>query len=72
MLIVPCYFIQENNRKASKAERRADLEHYEALVKLRRQEEDEFMTYTNGLMDKLKKSGKSVVPLLEAIKMYTA
>lgn len=60
---------QDNNRKASDADREVEKKHYEALIKLWRQHDEEFMTYTKGLIETHKNEGRSVIPLLKAIKV---
>lgn len=52
------------------ANKREDLKQYDTLIKLWHQEDEKFMTYVNDLIDKYKKAGRPVEPLLKTIKVY--
>lgn len=51
------------------ADKQEDIKQYEELIKLWRQENDEFMTYAKKLIDTYEKAGRSVLPLLRAIEV---
>lgn len=51
------------------ADKQADIKQYEELIKLWRQEDEEFMIQTKNLIDKYEKAGISVIPLLRAIEV---
>ncbi|KAL4107293.1 hypothetical protein QTP88_017660 [Uroleucon formosanum] len=59
--------IKDNNRRATRANERVDVDEYNALLKLWQQQDEEFMTYTTNLITKYKKAGISVIPLIKAI-----
>lgn len=63
------FFIQDNNRVASKANKLVDVEEYNAHLKLWKQQDEEFMTYTEDMIAKYKKAGISVIPLMKAIEV---
>lgn len=51
------------------ANKEADIKHYETLIKLWKQQDEEFITYTKSLIDTYNTVGKSVIPLLKVIKV---
>ncbi|XP_060875980.1 DNA ligase 1-like isoform X2 [Metopolophium dirhodum] len=60
----------DNNRAATRANERVDVEEYNAHLKLWKQQDEEFMTYTKNMITKYKKAGISVIPLMKAIEDY--
>ncbi|XP_003240302.1 DNA ligase 1 [Acyrthosiphon pisum] len=61
---------RDNNRAATRANKRVDVEEYNAHLKLWKQQDEEFMTYTKNMITKYKKAGISVIPLMKAIEDY--
>lgn len=51
------------------ADKQEELKQYDSIKKLRRQEDMEFMTCINKLIDKYRKAKISVVPLLKTIEV---
>lgn len=54
------------------ADKQADLKQYEELVKSWIEEDKEFMTYIKDVIETYKKAGRSIIPLLKAIKVNYA
>ncbi|CAI6376141.1 unnamed protein product [Macrosiphum euphorbiae] len=60
----------DNNRAATRANKRVSVEKYNAQLKLLKQQDEEFMTHTKNMITKYKKAGISVIPLMKAIEDY--
>ncbi|XP_026822616.1 vicilin-like seed storage protein At2g18540 [Rhopalosiphum maidis] len=60
----------KNNRAATKANERVDLEQYNEYLNLWRQQDEEFIKYTKNMIAKYQKAGTSVIPLIKAIEDY--